>query len=98
MLLHVLLPPTMPISAAVAPPDIAIEDWDILMGAVKARLKRTVGESPVAAPQPRRDDEARCVQSSVLECVAALDQLHMAMTHELDRCVRQRTDSCPQPA
>lgn len=77
--------------------DVAIEDWDILLGAVKARLRQTVGECPVAASRARRDDEAGRVQASVLECVAALDQLHATLTHELDRCVRQRTDSFSRP-
>ena len=60
---------------------VAIEDWDILMDAVKARLKLTVGEEP----GPRVHDEARWVRDSVLECVAALDQLHTTMTHQRDR-------------
>jgi hypothetical protein len=96
---------TMPNSAAVASEprsqagvapqaepssDVAIEDWDILLDAVKARLKLTVGEEP----GPQGQDEARRVRDSVLECVAALDQLHTTMTHELDRArsVRHRTD------
>ena len=64
--------------------DVAIEDWDILLGAVKARLKLTVGEEP----GPRVHDEVGRVRASVLECVAALDQLHTTMTHELDRLRR----------
>ena len=65
--------------------DVAIEDWDILLGAVKARLKLTVGELLAAVPRPWAPDEAGRVQASVLECVAALDQLHTTLTHELDR-------------
>jgi hypothetical protein len=60
---------------------VAIEDWDILLSAVKARLTLTVGEEPGL----RVHDDAGRVRASVLECVAALDQLHTTMTHELDR-------------
>lgn len=77
------------IQAGVARPDpssdVAIEDWDVLLGAVKARLKRTVGEWRASAPQSRADDETGRAQAGVLECVSALDQLHTTLTHELDR-------------
>jgi hypothetical protein len=92
------------IEAAVAPlmrasqpdlsSDVAIEDWNILLGAVKARLKLTVGERPAAVPWA--PDEAARVQASVLECVAALDQLHMTLTHELDR--RRQLESAVRDA
>lgn len=61
--------------------EVAIEDLDILLRAVKARLTLTVGD----APGPRAHDDAARVRASVLECVAALDQLHTTMTHELAR-------------
>ena len=102
MLLHRPLPspsasmhaaPTMPVSAALASPNIALEDCGVLLAAVMARLRQTVGAYPGAATQSPRDEEAGRVQASVLECVAALDQLHATLMHELDRCVRQRTDS-----
>lgn len=73
-----------------APPDIAIEHWDDLFSAVKARLRRVVGERA----QPRSEAQARVadghVRSSVLECAEALDQLQTTLRHELGR--RQRLD------
>lgn len=66
-------------------PDITIEDWDALFGAVEARLRMTVGE-PLAAPTgAHAHDAAVGVQTIVLECVAALEQLHTALTHERGR-------------
>lgn len=57
--------------------DIAIGDWDVLMHAVKARLRLTVGERLPAGAEP--------VRSSVLECVLALDQLQATLQHALGR-------------
>jgi diguanylate cyclase len=65
--------------------DVAIGDWDDLLSAVKARLKLTVGEG-LPATSERDVHDAHWFQASVLECVAALDQLHTTLTHELDRC------------
>lgn len=65
--------------------DVAIGDWDELFRAVKARLRSTAGELSAAATEPAVHDAARWAQASMLECVAALDQLHLTLTHELDR-------------
>lgn len=68
---------------AYRPPEIDIENWDDMFSAVKAQLRQTVGEhaehGPVAA------DGAGRVQTSVLECVAALDQLHAGLARERER-------------
>jgi diguanylate cyclase len=64
------------------PSDVAIGDLDDLLGAVKGRLTLTVAE-PLA--ELRTNDEARRIQASVLDCVDALDQLHMTLRHELGR-------------
>ena len=65
--------------------DIAIDDWNELFRAVEARLKATVG-TPLApaseAFKAKPDDIGLKVQHVVLECVAALGQLHTALTHE----------------
>ena len=68
------------------PADVAIGDWDVLLSAVKARLRLTVGELQAATPEPRAQDAASRVRAQVLECVAALDQLHITLTNELGRC------------
>ena len=66
--------------------DVAIEDWDDLFNAVKDRLKKIAAER-ARAVQP----SAACVDvldradSAVLECVQALDQLHVALSHERTR-------------
>lgn len=67
------------------PSDIAIEDCDILFNAVKARLSLTVGERLVTTPELQRLAISSQVQTSVLECMAALDQLHMTLMNELGR-------------
>jgi hypothetical protein len=66
-------------------PDIAIEDWDDLLCAVKARLRRIVGEEFAAMPERPGQDIVGRVRASVLECVEALDQLHTAQQHETAR-------------
>lgn len=68
------------------PSHIDIEDWDDLYRAVEARLKETVGERLALAPEPQATrDTAGRVQVIVLECVAALDQLHTSLTLERSR-------------
>jgi diguanylate cyclase len=65
---------------------VAIVDWDDLLRAVKARLRLLVGEricAPADAPQP---DAVTRVQAGVLECVSALDQLHLTLSHDVNRC------------
>lgn len=82
-----------PASDAVAPaafaPDqpleIAIKDWDVLFRAVEARLLLSVGDKLASVPKSRASDAAELVQSTVLECVTALHQLHIALTRERDQ-------------
>ena len=71
--------------SAGASSDVAFKDWDDLLCAVKSRLKSTVGELLAALPEHQLPDAAHQVQASVLECVSALDQLHLTLTHELGR-------------
>ena len=80
---------------AVAPPlngslpaassDVAIGDWEELLSAVKARLRLTVGELLAELPAHQLPDAAHKVQASVLECVNALDQLQLTLSHEFSR-------------
>ena len=65
--------------------DVAVAEWDDLLSAVRIRLRQTVGEPVAPAPEPITRDAAGQVQTSVLECVLALDQLHTTLTHELGR-------------
>jgi len=65
--------------------DIAINDWDALFRAIEDRLRRTVGEPLANAPDAAAQDAAAGVRTIVLECVAALEQLHTALTHERGR-------------
>lgn len=86
----VRVPQTVRTARPDAPPDIAFEDWDDLFSAVKARLRRVVGErtQPLSVAQARVADGP--VRSSVLECAEALDQLQTTLRHELGR--RQRLE------
>ena len=72
-------------SSSTVSSDVAFRDWDDLLCAVKSRLKSTVGELLAALPGHEVPDAAHRVQASVLECVTALDQLHLTLTHELAR-------------
>jgi hypothetical protein len=61
-------------------PDVAIEDLDLLFAAVTARLK--------SLARPRSGNagaEAARIRASVLDCVQALEQLHVTAMHEVSR-------------
>lgn len=80
-----------PVASAPLPharPDIAIEDWDVLFCAVTARLRLIVAERLVTPTSPGLAIEVNRVRVDVLECVAALDQLHATLTEELGRCAQ----------
>lgn len=74
-----------PARLAAASSDVAIGDWHDLLSAVKSRLRLTVGELLAVLPEHQLPDAAHRVQASVLECVNALDQLHLTLTHEFAR-------------
>ena len=65
--------------------DVAISDWDELFSAVEARLTSTVGALLAVLPETSASMSANRIRTSVLECVAALHQLHSTVTHELSR-------------
>jgi diguanylate cyclase (GGDEF)-like protein len=67
------------------PADVAIGDWVDLLSAVKTRLRLSIDEWFVARPEPHGHDCAGRLGASVLECAAALDQLHTTLTYELGR-------------
>ena len=61
---------------------IAADDWDELFHAVQARLLDCVGKRLSKTPELPLQDPAALVEAVVLECVAALDQLHTALKRE----------------
>lgn len=67
--------------------DIAIEDCNDLLNAVTARLRLTVGTGLSSIPMPhlQLQNSASQVQTNILECAMALEQLHMTLTHEFER-------------
>ncbi len=76
-------PPASPQSSVVGPSlhssDVSLTDWRDLFNAVLTRLRATAveaGAEPVGSG----------MRAAVLECVAALDQLHGTLTHAVDRC------------
>lgn len=76
--------PEARLEATPEPEDTGIDgrDWDDLLNAVKARLRLTVGICAGATAELRAPDKALWVQAGVLECVAALDQLHASLKHD----------------
>lgn len=78
------------VTAASAPADVAIDDWDDLFDAVKARLRLVVSESRLGA--------GAGFQASVLECVGALDQLHTMLHVELGRRRRLELEAVVVPS
>jgi hypothetical protein len=54
---------------------ISIDEWGALLGAVKNMLRLVAGETH----RPGFNDTPAVVRASVLECVDALDQLHVML-------------------
>ena len=73
--------------------DVAIGDWNDLICAVKDRLTLLVRDTPGAATDLQLRDRRTMVQTGVLDCVSALDQLHSTLTHELQRCRKVERDA-----
>jgi hypothetical protein len=72
--------PTLPADES---SDVSIEDLDILFAAVTARLR--------SLARPRSGSagvEATRIRASVLDCVQALEQLHVTAMHEVSRLHR----------
>jgi diguanylate cyclase (GGDEF)-like protein len=79
--------PTLDLSSSAA-----IEDWHAMLDAVKARLRLTVSlaraETPATPESPTHGAthaKPGRTRANVLDCVAALDQLHTQVEHELGR-------------
>lgn len=61
--------------------DVAVADWDLMFDAVRSRLVRTVGELPGEQPLAAQFAGIR-VRAAVLDCVRALDRLHVWLEQE----------------
>jgi hypothetical protein len=66
--------------------NISIDEWGALLSAVKARLRLTAGE----VVRPGFNDTPQAVRASVLECVDALDQLHVMLGDALSASSPER--------
>jgi GGDEF domain-containing protein len=64
--------------------DVAIGDWDVLLDAVKERLRSAVGGCP-APTLTATPCNGRPVHDTVVECALILDQLHLTMAREMGR-------------
>lgn len=67
------------------PGAVSIEDWVDLLGAIEARLRKSVADQSDGPHALELPAGAGRVQASVLECVAALGQLHVTLQGELAR-------------
>ncbi len=69
----------------------AVENWNAMFDAVESRLRSTVGERSAEATDPTVSGASDRVRTSVLECAAALEQLHAALT--LERAGRRELEA-----
>src|SRR5580765_3634681 len=76
--------------------DVAVGDLFVLHGAITARLRLLVRDDFLAGGAQRGEDAPTRIRNGVLECVAALDQLHWTLAHEVAR--RQLLESAAQEA
>lgn len=68
---------------------IALEDWELLYGAVTQRLSLIAETLNVAAStEPEETDRLAVTRDSILECVEALNQLRTTLHDELDQAAR----------
>ena len=68
-----------------------MEDWDTLFNAAVGRLQAGVDSCNAVAPLHRLESWAR-IRAQVLECVEALDQLHLT-AYPAERCTCGSTAS-----
>lgn len=75
----------MPVAAGEDRLAVNTADWDSLFDAVAVRLRQTVGEdlqNPPDVPVHSAALTASLIQAVVLDCVGALDRLHVALKQE----------------
>jgi diguanylate cyclase len=63
--------------------DVAIGDWDRMLRAVEFKLRSSAGPAPATVPHPQ--EALDHMRTEVLECVAALDQLHATISQHIER-------------
>ncbi len=80
---HGFAPRTAPAELIVGSDDVAMDDWDDLLNAVKARMLTTARDVPYDSSNRQRQLFIEQVQTDVLDCVAALEHLHSSLTNEL---------------
>ena len=68
-----------------APLNLSVQDWDDLFRAIQERLRHIVGDRNTDMAPLEMHDMGVSIQDGVLECVAALDQLHAALGLERER-------------
>ena len=56
--------------------DVAIEDWDAMFNAVKTRLTLIAEAQNPAVAERKTGDPLEHLRNGIMECVAALEQLH----------------------
>lgn len=71
--------------AGPASADVSLLDWDDLFRAVKDRLRAIADTHADSRFDLRLPGDTPRIDTGVLECVAALEQLHLTMRHERDR-------------
>lgn len=64
------------------PLQISVADWDVLFHAIQLRLRNAVGDCLPSVPPSQTGDTVGRVQITVLECITAMEQLHVALRHE----------------
>ncbi len=69
-------PPTLWI-----PSDAAIEHFDVLLGAVGARLRQAVEDARIEAINTSKERALQRLREVVLDCVEALEQLQATQEH-----------------
>ena len=62
--------------------NISPEDWDVLFGAIQARLEHCVGDALSRSSELPPHDRHTLTKAAVLDCVGAMKQLHAALTLE----------------
>ena len=65
--------------------DVAVVDFDDLFHAVTERLRLMAGDDFLAVCLAQGADATGCIRIGMLECAAALEQLHASFTHEIFR-------------
>ena len=73
--------------------DVAVEDWDVMYGAVTARLRAAVGAHRHAPALSNTEDTTLRLRADVIECVVALELLHATLVHEVGRRRRLELDA-----